>query len=257
MPDLFNPEIVIGDFRSRWSRGVKKLWEEFWSGFSHQNVDLLNPDDRARLDIIAQQIRPPLLDQLAWFLWALRGCMSHTFSLRHGTYDARDISVLKKRIESCLHESTILSLPNRPSAPTADLTPETAERYFFDLSNALDGYMRANGGDPLRLPPNTKWPSAIIAGAATPAEQANGDGAKAADESKPDPVAMAVALLKDHPNWSARKLAKHRTVNCSHTTLTRSALFKKAKALAVSKSERPRGSKSAEGTLDAVDPASE
>jgi hypothetical protein len=66
---------------------------------------------------------------------------------------------------------------------------------------------------------------------------------------KVDPVALAIALMKDHPEWSARKLAE--AVGCSHTTLTRSALFRTAKALAGDKRSLPKGWRLPDGRIEA------
>jgi DNA-binding MurR/RpiR family transcriptional regulator len=61
---------------------------------------------------------------------------------------------------------------------------------------------------------------------------------------------VAVALLKDHPEMSARKLAKQ--CGCAPSTLTRSALFKTAKGLATGKRDRHRGWKDADEAIEAV-----
>jgi hypothetical protein len=71
------------------------------------------------------------------------------------------------------------------------------------------------------------------------------------DRPRPKPVAMAVALLKDHPDWSASKLAA--AAGCHHTTLTRSTFFNRAKGITSSGHERNRGSKSADGRIEAED----
>lgn len=68
-------------------------------------------------------------------------------------------------------------------------------------------------------------------------------------EPKVDPVALAIALMKDHPEWSARKLAQ--AAGCSHTTLTRSPVFRKAKALACAKQSRPPGWRLPDGRVEA------
>jgi hypothetical protein len=68
-------------------------------------------------------------------------------------------------------------------------------------------------------------------------------------QPKVDPVALAIALMKDHPEWSARKLAQ--AAGCSHTTLTRSPVFRKAKALAGAKQSRPRGWRLPDGRVEA------
>jgi hypothetical protein len=68
-------------------------------------------------------------------------------------------------------------------------------------------------------------------------------------EPRVDPVALAIALMKDHPEWSARKLAQ--AAGCSHTTLTRSPLFRTAKALAGAKQSRPQGWRLPDGRIEA------
>jgi hypothetical protein len=70
-------------------------------------------------------------------------------------------------------------------------------------------------------------------------------------EPRVDPVALAIALMKDHPEWSARKLAQ--AAGCSHTTLTRSPLFRTAKALAAANQSRPRGWRRSDGRIEARD----
>jgi hypothetical protein len=72
-----------------------------------------------------------------------------------------------------------------------------------------------------------------------------------AAEPKVDPVALAIALMKDHPEWSARKLAQ--AAGCAHTTLTRSPVFRKAKALAGAKQSRPQGWRLPDGRVEACD----
>ena len=69
-------------------------------------------------------------------------------------------------------------------------------------------------------------------------------------EPRVDPVALAIALMKDHPEWSARKLAQ--AAGCSHTTLTRSPLFRTAKALAGANQSHPRGWRRSDGRIEAV-----
>jgi Recombinase len=74
--------------------------------------------------------------------------------------------------------------------------------------------------------------------------------AAGSDVHKIDAVTLAVAMMKEHPDWSARKLAQ--AAGCSHTTLTRSPFFRSAKALANSKRYRPAGWKTADGAVEAV-----
>src|SRR5207245_473285 len=74
----------------------------------------------------------------------------------------------------------------------------------------------------------------------------------AAGEHKVDPLALAIALMKDHPEWSARKLAQ--AAGCAHTTLTRSPLFRTAKALAADKRQPHKGWQLADGRIEAVAP---
>jgi hypothetical protein len=83
---------------------------------------------------------------------------------------------------------------------------------------------------------------ASAAGFVTPAPAENG--------VRPDRVALAVTLLKDHPEWSARRLASK--CGCHASTLTRSELFKRAQRLAKGQHEPRRGSKDAYGTIEAV-----
>jgi hypothetical protein len=68
-------------------------------------------------------------------------------------------------------------------------------------------------------------------------------------EPKVDPIALAIALMKDHPEWSARKLAE--AAGCAHTTLTRSPLFRTAKSLAGAKQSRPQGWRLPDGRIEA------
>jgi hypothetical protein len=68
-------------------------------------------------------------------------------------------------------------------------------------------------------------------------------------EQRVDPIALAIALMKDHPEWSARKLAQ--AAGCAHTTLTRSALFRTAKSLADAKQSRPQGWRRSDGRIEA------
>ncbi|WP_428938864.1 hypothetical protein [Fontivita pretiosa] len=72
----------------------------------------------------------------------------------------------------------------------------------------------------------------------------------AARAKEMDPVGHAVLLVKDHPDWSCRKIAKH--VGCHHTTLTRSALFLKARELAKGQPNVPKGYKTSSGSIEAV-----
>jgi hypothetical protein len=91
--------------------------------------------------------------------------------------------------------------------------------------------------------PATSQPPPLAA--APPVSPAPGEASP-----KIDPVALAVAMMKDHPDWSARKLAQ--AAGCSHTTLTRSPLFRTAKALANAKANRHSGWKTAGGDVEAV-----
>lgn len=94
-------------------------------------------------------------------------------------------------------------------------------------------------------------PAIQNASANSPAARATA-GATSLERPAPkiDPVALAVAMMKDHPDWSARKLAQ--AAGCSHTTLTRSALFRTAKALAAAKADRRKGWKTVGGDVEAI-----
>ena len=86
-----------------------------------------------------------------------------------------------------------------------------------------------------------------------PATQASEPPANGSSPAEPrvDPIALAIAFMKDHPEWSARKLAQ--AAGCSHTTLTRSPLFRTAKALAGAKQSRPQGWRLPDGRIEARD----
>jgi len=71
---------------------------------------------------------------------------------------------------------------------------------------------------------------------------------------RPDPVAVAIAILKDHPEWSNRKVAQ--AAGCHHTTLGRSEFYRTAKArLGEAQKERSikRGWKDKDGNIEAID----
>ena len=71
---------------------------------------------------------------------------------------------------------------------------------------------------------------------------------------RPDPVAVAIAILKDHPKWSNRKVAQ--AAGCHHTTLGRSEFYRTAKArLREAQKERSikRGWKDKDGNIEAID----
>lgn len=71
---------------------------------------------------------------------------------------------------------------------------------------------------------------------------------------RPDPVAVAIAILKDHPEWSDRKVAQ--SARCHHTTLGRSEFYRTAKArLREAQKERSikRGWKDKDGNIEAID----
>ena len=68
-------------------------------------------------------------------------------------------------------------------------------------------------------------------------------------EPRVDPVALAIAIMKDHPEWSARKLAQ--AAGCSHTTLTRSPIFRKAKSIAGARQSRHQGWRLPDGRIEA------
>ncbi len=70
---------------------------------------------------------------------------------------------------------------------------------------------------------------------------------------RPDPVAVAVALKKDHPGWSDRRIAK--AAGCSHSALSRSDFYQRVKARLTEAERTPRrGWKDAEtGTIEAID----
>jgi len=65
-----------------------------------------------------------------------------------------------------------------------------------------------------------------------------------------DREAKAVVLLQKHPEWSDRAVAKE--VGCSPSTLSRSALYQKAKQLKRG-TPPPRGWKNANGDIDTLD----
>lgn len=82
---------------------------------------------------------------------------------------------------------------------------------------------------------------------------AGGDGKPESLEPamKPDPVAVAVALKKQHPDWSDRKIAAQ--AGCSPSKLSRDALYQRVKAAFASHAP-PRGTKDREsGDVEAVD----
>jgi hypothetical protein len=100
--------------------------------------------------------------------------------------------------------------------------------------------------DPQELPVTDTQPATPVRPAEASEPSADGSPTTV---PKLDPVALAIAFMKDHPEWSARKLAQ--AAGCSHTTLTRSPLFRKAKALASAKQSRPQGWRLSDGRIDA------
>lgn len=67
---------------------------------------------------------------------------------------------------------------------------------------------------------------------------------------KVDPAAMAVAVLKDHPDWSTRKIAK--SVGCAPSTLLRNEMYRKTRE-AFASGPPPKGRKDADGNIEAFD----
>jgi hypothetical protein len=92
------------------------------------------------------------------------------------------------------------------------------------------------------------------------AEEARGDSSSTSpEEPKRDryrEIIQAMMLIRDHPDWSDRRIAKN--VGVSPSTLSRSAEYKTAKSLARSEpGDRPRGYVHKEhGTVEAIDPDS-
>jgi hypothetical protein len=117
-----------------------------------------------------------------------------------------------------------------------------------DIDITLCAPPDAKAPDPQELPVDNSEPAASLPAAQV--GELSADGSSPA-EPKVDPVALAIALMKDHPEWSARKLAQ--AAGCSHTTLTRSPIFRKAKALAGAKQSRPQGWRLPDGRVEARD----
>jgi hypothetical protein len=117
-----------------------------------------------------------------------------------------------------------------------------------DIDITLCAPPSATAPDLQELPVTESQPAAFLPAAQASEPQADGSSPP---EPRVDPVALAIALMKDHPEWSARKLAQ--AAGCSHTTLTRSPVFRKAKALAGGKQSRPQGWRLPDGRVEARD----
>jgi len=114
----------------------------------------------------------------------------------------------------------------------AELAPAIAADWRVRAAHA------AESADPV-----TRWAAQIIAERAAALAELGRPAVSPPADARPtlSREAHAVALLRDHPEWSVRRIAQ--ACGCSPATLYRSSLFTKARAAMRDASPPPRGRK--------------